>query len=147
MQAPWKPAVWGACSQAALGWACRPRNRDQGTTAAKLYFSPYACSLSPHTALREAGLPFTLVLASPKIKTLADRSDFLTIHSKGEVPVLDLDNGRRPPPDRRPDHGAVHRRPGARQTPGARYLHAGAMARWHVGTLARWHVGTLYAIG
>ena len=32
----------------------------------KLYFSPDACSLSPHIALAEAGLPYTLELASTK---------------------------------------------------------------------------------
>ncbi len=61
----------------------------------KLYYSPGACSLSPHIALREAGLPFELVLASTKTKQLADGTDFLTINSKGSVPVLELDNGER----------------------------------------------------
>ena len=61
----------------------------------KLYYSPGACSLSPHIALREAGLPFELVLASTKTKQLADGTDLLTINSKGSVPVLELDNGER----------------------------------------------------
>jgi len=61
----------------------------------KLYYSPGACSLSPHIALREAGLPFELVLASTKTKKLADGSDFYAINSKGSVPVLELDNGQR----------------------------------------------------
>jgi glutathione S-transferase len=59
----------------------------------KLYYSPGACSLSPHIALREAGLPFDLALASTKTKKLADGSDFLAISAKGQVPVLQLDNG------------------------------------------------------
>ncbi|MDP4302077.1 glutathione transferase GstA [Leptothrix discophora] len=61
----------------------------------KLYFSPGACSLSPHIALYEAGLAFEAVLASTKTKKLADGSDFLAINPKGQVPVLELDNGVR----------------------------------------------------
>ncbi len=61
----------------------------------KLYFSPGTCSLSPHIALREAGLPFSLVFASTKTKKLADGSDFLAINPKGQVPVLELDDGTR----------------------------------------------------
>jgi glutathione S-transferase len=61
----------------------------------KLYYSPGACSLSPHIVLREAGLAFDLVLASTKTKKLADGSDYLAINPKGQVPVLELDNGER----------------------------------------------------
>jgi len=61
----------------------------------KLFYSPGACSLSPHIALREAGLPFELVLASTKTKKLQDGSDFYAINAKGSVPVLELDNGER----------------------------------------------------
>lgn len=61
----------------------------------KLYYSPGACSLSPHIALREAGLPFDLVMASTKTKKLADGSDFNAINPKSQVPVLELDNGQR----------------------------------------------------
>lgn len=59
----------------------------------KLYYSPAACSLSPHIVLREAGLPFELALASTKTKKLADGSDYLAINPKGQVPALALDNG------------------------------------------------------
>jgi glutathione S-transferase len=61
----------------------------------KLYYSPGACSLSPHIVLREAGLAFDLVLASTKTKKLADGSDYLAINPKGQVPLLELDNGER----------------------------------------------------
>jgi glutathione S-transferase len=61
----------------------------------KLYYSPGACSLSPHIVLRESGLPFELVLASTKTKKLEDGSDFNAINAKSYVPVLELDNGER----------------------------------------------------
>ncbi|MFM2119445.1 MAG: hypothetical protein RL722_913 [Pseudomonadota bacterium] len=61
----------------------------------KLYYSPGACSLSPHIVLREAGIPFELVLASTKTKKLADGSDYLAINPKGQVPLLELDGGER----------------------------------------------------
>jgi len=61
----------------------------------KLYYSPGACSLSPHIVLHEAGLPYTPVLASTKTHQLADGTDFYTINPKGYVPLLELDNGER----------------------------------------------------
>ena len=61
----------------------------------KLYYSPGACSLSPHIVLREAGLPFEPVLASTKTHQLADGTDYYTISPKGYVPLLELDNGER----------------------------------------------------
>jgi glutathione S-transferase len=61
----------------------------------KLYYSNGACSLSPHIALREAGLPFDLVRASTKTHALDDGTDYYTINPKGAVPLLELDNGER----------------------------------------------------
>ena len=61
----------------------------------KLYYSPGACSLSPHIVLREAGLPFTPVMASTKTHQLADGTDYYTINPKGYVPLLELDDGQR----------------------------------------------------
>ena len=61
----------------------------------KLYYSPGACSLSPHITLRESGLPFDLVLASTKTHKLADGTDYYTINPKGYVPLLELDDGQR----------------------------------------------------
>ncbi len=61
----------------------------------KLYYSPGACSLSPHIALHEAGLAFEAVLASTKSHKLQDGTDFYTINPLGYVPVLELDNGER----------------------------------------------------
>ena len=60
----------------------------------KLYFSPAACSFSPHVALREAGLDFELVKVDLKNhRVAADGSDFTRINPKGYVPVLELDGG------------------------------------------------------
>lgn len=61
----------------------------------KLYYSPGACSLSPHIVLRESGLAFDLVLASTKTHKLADGTDYYTINPKGYVPLLELDSGER----------------------------------------------------
>jgi glutathione S-transferase len=60
----------------------------------KLYYSPGACSLSPHIALREAGLSFDLVKKDLHSQTLADGSDFRAINPKGYVPALVLDDGQ-----------------------------------------------------
>src|SRR3989344_8782531 len=61
----------------------------------KLYYSPGACSLPPHSALKEPGLPYTPVLASTKSHKLQDGTDYYPINALGYVPVLELDNGER----------------------------------------------------
>lgn len=61
----------------------------------KLYYSPGACSLSPHIVLREAGLAFELVLASTKSHKLPDGTDYYGINPLGYVPLLELDDGTR----------------------------------------------------
>lgn len=60
----------------------------------KLYYSPGACSLSPHIVLHESGLPFEAILASTKSHQLADGTDYYTINPLGYVPFLVLDDGR-----------------------------------------------------
>ena len=59
----------------------------------KLYYSPGACSLSPHIALLEAGLPYDLVKVDLRAKKLENGDDYLKVNPKGQVPALSLDNG------------------------------------------------------
>jgi len=59
----------------------------------KLYYMPGTCSLSPHIALREAGLDFELVRVGRDKKT-GDGQDYLAINPFGYVPALQLDDGQ-----------------------------------------------------
>jgi glutathione S-transferase len=59
----------------------------------KLYYSPGACSLSPHIVLCEAGLPHELIKVDLKTKKTEHGDDFNTINPKGYVPTLVLDGG------------------------------------------------------
>lgn len=59
----------------------------------KLYYSPGACSLSPHIALLEAGLPYDLVKVDLRAKKLENGDDFLKVNPKGQVPALVTDDG------------------------------------------------------
>jgi len=59
----------------------------------KLYYAPGACSLSPHIALLEAGLPYDLVKVDLRAKKLENGDDYLQVNPKGQVPALALDSG------------------------------------------------------
>lgn len=61
----------------------------------KLYYAPGACSLAPHIALEELGLPYTTRRVDLKTHTLADGTDYYAVNPKGYVPLLELDDGAR----------------------------------------------------
>jgi glutathione S-transferase len=59
----------------------------------KLYFSPGACSLSPHIVLHESGLQFTTEKVDLRSKQTASGADYVGINPKGYVPALETDDG------------------------------------------------------
>lgn len=59
----------------------------------KLYFSPGACSLSPHIVLFEGGFQFEAEKVDLRSKKTASGKDFNAINEKGYVPFLVLDSG------------------------------------------------------
>lgn len=59
----------------------------------KLFYVPGVCSLSPHIALREAGLKFELDQVDRKTKISNAGVDYLALNPKGYVPALQLDDG------------------------------------------------------
>ncbi|MGH8670191.1 MAG: glutathione transferase GstA [Burkholderiales bacterium] len=61
----------------------------------KLYYSPGACSLSPHIVARELGIALQLQKVNTKDKTMEGGGDYWQVNAKGYVPLLELDNGER----------------------------------------------------
>jgi len=61
----------------------------------KLYYSTGACSLAPHIALSESGLPYSTVLVDLRKHVLGDGTDYYAVNPKGYVPLLELDDGAR----------------------------------------------------
>jgi len=60
----------------------------------KLYYSPGACSLSPHIVLNEAGFNYEVERVDLASKKTEKGADFFAINPKGYVPVLALDDGQ-----------------------------------------------------
>lgn len=60
----------------------------------KLYFSPGACSLSPHIVARELGIDIELEKVDMRAKTTASGRNYLEINPKGYVPAIELDDGQ-----------------------------------------------------
>src|SRR5580704_9105585 len=59
----------------------------------KLYYSPGACSLSPHIVACEAGIPVELEKVDLASHKTEKGQDFMAINPKGYVPALGLDDG------------------------------------------------------
>ena len=59
----------------------------------KLYYSPGACSLSPHIVASEAGIPLELEKVDLASHKTAGGQDFTAVNPKGYVPALRLDDG------------------------------------------------------
>lgn len=55
---------------------------------------PGACSLAPHIALREAGLPVQLVAVDYQNRQTQGGGDYFEINPKGYVPALELEDGQ-----------------------------------------------------
>ena len=61
----------------------------------KLYYSPGACSLSPHIVACEAELSIELVKVDLQSKLTESGEDFRQLNPNGYVPLLILDDGNR----------------------------------------------------
>ncbi|MGL4269493.1 MAG: glutathione transferase GstA [Plesiomonas sp.] len=59
----------------------------------KLFYTPGACSLSPHIVLNELGLPYSVEKVDLKTKQTELGADFRHINPKGQVPALQLEDG------------------------------------------------------
>src|SRR5687768_4876376 len=59
----------------------------------KLYYSPGACSLSPHIVAREAGIEVELQKVDLKTKTVTAEGDYWKVNPKGYVPAIELAPG------------------------------------------------------
>ena len=56
----------------------------------KLYYSPGACSLSPHIVALEAGIPLAIEKVDLRAKKTETGGDYLAVNPKGYVPALDI---------------------------------------------------------
>jgi glutathione S-transferase len=96
----------------------------------KLYFSPGACSLHPHIALREAGLSFDLVRVDLRAHKTKDGGDYYAINPKGYVPTLELDDGTRLTEGAVIDQYIADRKPESKLAPPAGTMERYRLQEW-----------------
>jgi glutathione S-transferase len=96
----------------------------------KLYYSPGACSLSPHIALLEAGLPAELVKVDLKSHKLDGGDDYYGVHVKGYVPLLELDDGQHLSEGPAIVQYIADRNPGSRLAPAAGTIERYRLQEW-----------------
>jgi glutathione S-transferase len=77
-----------------IGSTRKSRNCKE-VSVVKLYYSPGSCSLSPHIVSREAGINLDLEQVDNREKRTKSGKDFWSINPKGQLPVLELDDGQR----------------------------------------------------
>lgn len=58
----------------------------------KLYYTPGACSLSPHIVAREIGLPITLERVDLATHRTEHGNDYMAVNPNGYVPAMRMDN-------------------------------------------------------
>src|SRR5690606_15647467 len=76
---------------AKTSWAAETtKDRD---ASIKLFYSPGACSLSPHIVLEEAGMTYEAIKTDLKTKQTANGADYKQTNPLGYVPALVLGDG------------------------------------------------------
>jgi glutathione S-transferase len=68
-------------------------DRPSRISTVKLYYSPGACSLSPHIVAEEAGIPVELEKVDLRQHKTQNGEDYYQVNPKGYVPALKLDDG------------------------------------------------------
>jgi len=108
----------------------------------KLYYMPGACSLSPHIALREAGIDFELVKVDGKTKKTETGADFNAVNPKSYVPALQLDDGKVMTEAAALVQFIADQKPGAKLAPAAGTAERAALQEWLTFISSEIHKGT-----